>query len=79
MGVPWWAWLLIGLYIAPGVWGCVGITKDILGIVPQIPGLEEDEEHRKPPPRWLKFVILPLVFIFLLVFWPIVAYGEIRR
>jgi hypothetical protein len=44
----------------------------------QIRGLEEGEEHRKPLPRWVRFALLPVVFAFMLLLWPLVLYSEIR-
>jgi hypothetical protein len=73
--VPWWVWLLVALYCAPGVYCFVTLlTMKPIGRM-----REEDELPPPPRRRWLKMLMLPVAFVVVLVLWPTTLWADLRR
>ena len=75
MGVPWWVWLLVALYCAPGVYCFIALlTMKPIGGLP-----EEGEEPPRPHSRRAKALMLPVAFVVVLLLWPTALWAELRR
>jgi hypothetical protein len=77
MGVPWWAWLLVALYCAPGAYCLAVILTEGLEIKLSLP--EDGEELPRPAQWWFKALLLAVGAILLLVGWPAILWRELRR
>jgi hypothetical protein len=72
--MPWWAWLLIALYCAPGVWTFVALlTMKPIYLLP-----EDGDPPFKPRPWWFRALMWPLVLVLVLVLWPVELWAELR-
>src|SRR5207237_3551229 len=62
MGLPWWAWLLIAVYLAPGVYVAIALAR--MKPLPSLP-----EEGRRPWARWLRLGAFPVGVVAVLLLW----------
>jgi hypothetical protein len=73
MSVPWWLWALI-IYCAPGVYCFVAFLR--MKSVPL--RLPDENEETRARPLWLRALLMPVVFVVLVLLWPIILWEEIR-
>jgi len=62
--MPWWGWLAVVGYVATGVAILIAQLCS-----PEIKAIPEDDYPRQRFPRWLG---VPLAFLIVPVFWPVV-------
>ncbi len=74
MDAPWWAWVLIAAYAAPGVY----FTYVLLTMTP-IPLLTEEGKLPTSPPLWRKVLVSPVILVIIVVAWPTILWSEYRH
>lgn len=69
MDIPWWVWLLLAVWMAPGLWAVAKLVRTFLKEGKGISHLPEPGEP--PPPKWerpARVVLVPVFLVVLLVF-----------
>jgi hypothetical protein len=65
MNLPWWGWLLIGLWCLPGVYATFGLL-----LQKPMGGLDENGKPFDAVPLPRRLIVFPLVLVLLVVVWP---------
>lgn len=75
MCLPWWTWIITGLWCGPGVHCIVAflVQKPING------GLTDEGEPFKPLSLGVRMMLFPLLFVLLLALWPLELWAEIHE
>jgi hypothetical protein len=72
--LPWWVWVLLALWCAPGLYGTVALL-----LMKPIGGLTEEGERPRRPSLLRKLLLAPLVLVVLVGTWPLVLWSEFRN
>ena len=72
--MPWWGWLLLCLWAAPGVYCAFALL-----LMKPIGGLDENGERYKPTPVFRKMMLFPLALVVLVILWPCVFWADYRH
>ncbi len=73
MNLPWWAWILVGLWCFPGVYSAFALL-----LQKPIGGLDIDGEPYPPVPVVRQIILFPLIVVLLMIVWPWVLLSEYR-
>jgi hypothetical protein len=74
VGLPWWVWIILGLWCGPGV----HCTFAFLVQKP-LPGLTEEGEPIKPLPLRVKIMLFSFLLVVLIAAWPLALWEEINE
>ena len=74
MGLPWWVWIILGLWCGPGIHCTIAFL-----VQKPIRGLTDQGEPIKPLPLRVKIMMFPLLLVLLIATWPSVVWVEMNE